>query len=54
MLSRPQAILAPTLTTNLIQSHLGAGKHVQTVIRNHPGRIILFLKVLAPFSEAIL
>ena len=39
-------MLVPALTTDLIECHLGAGKHVQAVVQDHPGNIVHFLQVL--------
>ncbi|KAF6228267.1 hypothetical protein HO133_007997 [Letharia lupina] len=37
-------MLVPALTADLIECHLGAGKHVQAVVQDHPGNIVNFLK----------
>lgn len=46
------AMLVPALTVDLIECHLGAGKHLQAVVEHHPGNIVNFLKVLLPCSTS--
>lgn len=46
-------MLVPALTADLIECHLGAGKHVQAVVQDHPGNIVNFLKVLPPQLDVI-
>lgn len=38
-------IWIPAASVDLFEAHLGAGKHVQIVFEDHPGKIITFLKV---------
>ena len=47
-------MLIPIATTDLIECHLGAGKHVQAVVQDHPGNISDFLKVLSLTIDVIL
>lgn len=47
-------MLVPALTADLIECHLGAGKHVQAVVQDHPGNIVNFLKVLPPTATILI
>lgn len=47
----PQLLLVPSVVSDLLEAHLGAGKHVQTVLKDHPERAKIFLKVKHHFSD---